>query len=503
MAAVRLLFFVLSCVVLAPGAATQGEIPLDMQVPYVHDTGWVPHAGERQEVLISFPVRFPGASSMRLYFEDVELGAAADGGPGSQLRLTSHADGAVQLMHAEHVRQWQRSSAYFNGDTVQVEVLADPGAGPSRIVMRQLDIGVAYQASQCGPNDDRALSSDARVARILPVACTAWMIKDCAHCFLSAGHCSGGFATVQFNVPLSTGTGSFNHPGPEDQYAVDSSSLQVGTSDDWAYFGCFANSTTGLTPFEAQSDAFELVPPPGLSGNTIRITGHGTDGTPSTHNQVQQTHMGPFTGNGSTLTYQADTEGGNSGSPVIWEQTNQAIGIHTNAGCSTSGSGSNSGTPITQAGLQAALDNPQGICAQGSTGGHFGNLGGEKIGFPVFTAPRMAACGTLEPDSDLTVTLTAFNPQVPGTIIVATIFVGFTLLDAPLLGGTLVPNPDIVIGDLVLGMPPTGDIIVDLAGEWPAGVPPGFETYIQTWISYSAPIWSSLVASNGLSITAP
>lgn len=44
------------------------------------------------------------------------------------------------------------------------------------------------------------------------------------------------------------------------------------------------------------------------------------------------------------MRYQTDTEGGNSGSPVIDEATGNAVGVHTHGGCSTSGGGNNSGT---------------------------------------------------------------------------------------------------------------------------------------------------------------
>ena len=51
----------------------------------------------------------------------------------------------------------------------------------------------------------------------------------------------------------------------------------------------------------------------------------------------------------------------NSGSPVINEDTGQAIGIHTHGGCSKGG-GSNLGTGSNHAGLQSALANPLGVC---------------------------------------------------------------------------------------------------------------------------------------------
>jgi len=45
---------------------------------------------------------------------------------GSYLRIVSVADGDHQTMHAHHVEQWSSTSAYFNGDTVMLELVAGP-----------------------------------------------------------------------------------------------------------------------------------------------------------------------------------------------------------------------------------------------------------------------------------------------------------------------------------------------------------------------------------------
>ena len=167
---------------------------------------------------------------------------------------------------------------------------------------------------------------------------------------------------VEFNYPLSDSNGCPGHPGPEDQYAVDLDFLQssgsAGSGDDWAYFGCFPNTETGLTPYEAQGQYFVLadVPPP-VDGQMIRITGNGTTQSPIPNewNRAQKTHVGPYTSfSGTTVQYQVDTTAGNSGSPVINEETGEAIGIHTHAGCMIDG-GENSGTAINHPGLQDAL----------------------------------------------------------------------------------------------------------------------------------------------------
>ena len=91
-----------------------------------------------------------------------------------------------------------------------------------------------------------------------------------------------------------------------------------------------------------------------LNPDSIRITGYGTD--TGTANQTQQTHVGPNAGSsGTTMRYRTDTQGGNSGSPVIDELTGYAVGVHTHGGCTSSG-GNNSGTSLFLTPFWAAVD---------------------------------------------------------------------------------------------------------------------------------------------------
>jgi V8-like Glu-specific endopeptidase len=215
--------------------------------------------------------------------------------------------------------------------------------------------GIGSPESQCGTTDDRIASTDDRTARLLTIGCTAWLIADGR--FVSAGHCvsSAGLAnTVEFNVPPSLPNGTIQHPGPEDQYTVDDSTRvfsDAGIGNDWGVFETFPNSQTGLTALQAQGIFFNVVQD--LGPAIIRITGYGIDDGAA--NQTQQTSTGPNAGSsGTTMRYRTDTEGGNSGSPIIDEATGNAVGIHTNAGC-TSGGGSNSGTSTFNTALWAEI----------------------------------------------------------------------------------------------------------------------------------------------------
>src|SRR5690606_20127707 len=70
---------------------------------------------------------------------------------------------------------------------------------------------------------------------------------------------------------------------------------------------------------------------------------------------------------GTTMRYQVDTTGGNSGSPVIDEATGEAVGVHTHGGCTTAGTGSNSGTSLFNTAFWAAVGEPPAGCEQGLT----------------------------------------------------------------------------------------------------------------------------------------
>ncbi len=324
----------------SPAWAQTAPLPHRMQ-PYALDSGLhssVPGEAATRVAVSKF-VKVPGSPWLRLNFSGVELGRA------SYLTVTSLYDGAQQRLDARALAQWKNSSAYFNGDALRIDLHV--ASGDKNVFARMTEVMVGNMeapASQCGPTDDRTASTDPRTGRLLTIGCTAWLIADGR--FVSAGHCvssAGSANTVEFNVPPSLPNGTIQHPGPEDQYVVDDATRVFsndGVGNDWGVFETLPNTQTGMTALQAQGASFNLVQ--NLGPAIIRITGYGVDS--GTANQTNQTHTGPNAGSsGTTMRYQTDTEGGNSGSPVIDEATDNAVGVHTHGGCSTGG-GNNSGT---------------------------------------------------------------------------------------------------------------------------------------------------------------
>lgn len=306
-----------------------------------------------------------GAPWMRLRFDDVALA------PGSYLIISSLLDGKFQYLDARSAAEWYNHSAYFNGDAVQVSLYAAPNSEGNRLTIGELILGEwevsnGGISSQCGSTDDRIASTEPERARLLNVGCTASLFSE-DNCFVSAGHCvQSGANTVEFNVPASLPSGTIVHPGPEDQYSVDSASREFvngGVGNDWGLFKVFNNSTTGLTPFQAQGAHLTIASAMPALPETIDLVGYGIDS--GSANQTQQRSTGPVTSiTGTTLNHQSDTEGGNSGSSIRGEN-GEVIAIHTHAGCNTQGTGSNASTAITNSGFQAALAD---FCGDGGGG---------------------------------------------------------------------------------------------------------------------------------------
>ncbi len=328
-------------------------------------------------------------------------------GRGSSITITSLQDGGDQVLDGRTLPQWQNASAVFNGDAVEIElniapddenvyfvidgvVVGDPQDVPtSEAIHEGTEPGTE---SLCGA-DNRVASNDGRTGRLFFGGCTAWLISNGR--LLTAGHCvdfdpdQGGpllpdgvldlSGVVELNVPPSQANGTTVAANPDDQYPINTGNVVwrfdgsgQGLGKDWAVFTVGPNSNTGLTPFEAQNGFFRTTNGNPAVGNTIRITGMGSDNTPAgstgnrnAQNFTNQTNTGGYVGESSSGSdiwhrYAVDTTGGSSGSPIIWNSNGFTIGIHTNAGCNADGSGANNGTSFEVNALENAIDNHPG-----------------------------------------------------------------------------------------------------------------------------------------------
>jgi V8-like Glu-specific endopeptidase len=310
------------------------------------------HSGSHDGVsgstgVVRHVIRSSGATWLRVRFDNARLGSASD------VTITSLRDGASQRLSAASLAQWGSRSAYLNGDAVEIRLsIRYPdrgvGIGISQVEAGQAPVGIE---SICGSADNRVASNDRAIGR-LSNGCTAWLIPNGR--LVTAGHCADNMSVVEFNVPLSTTGGLLQHPGPQDQYAVNTSSVVFsdgGEGNDYAVFTVFNNTTTGRTPLQTQGRSLSVTQ--AAPGSTIRITGFGTD--TGSANQTQQTHTGPRVSTTSTLvTYAVDTTGGNSGSPILDVTTGLAVGVHTHGGCTATG-GANRGTRTTVTAFWNAL----------------------------------------------------------------------------------------------------------------------------------------------------
>ena len=352
-----LFLFVLICMFIPSQILAQmQEIPLHRK-PYKLSSG--SHIGDQsgEKLVFSAVVQSPGAPWLSIHFGTYNLGQH------SYIIMTSLYDNKWQRHNQTTLDQWYNYSAFFNGDAVKIELYVVSGDRDIFFSVDELVVGEWYSPteSQCGPTDDRIASSDPAVGRIVSIGCTGWIIPNGS--IVTAGHCLDATTAniLEFNVPLSNPNGTIVHPGPEDQYSIDQSSrvfVNGGIGNDFGVCKVFPNTVTSLMPREAQGAYFTLVQD--LNSDPIRITGYGVDG--GTANQTQQTNSGPNAGSsGTTMRYVVDTEGGNSGSPVIDENTHFALGVHTHGGCTTSG-GNNSGTSFYHTDFWEAVEFGSGGC---------------------------------------------------------------------------------------------------------------------------------------------
>lgn len=321
---------------------------------------------------------------IRLFFDSVNLEGD------SYLVVTSHLDGEMQILNRQSLEEWGNSTAYFNGPSVTVELIAAPKTSNNAVSIKRVIAGDTTASSGldeiqrvCSTVDTRTASNNPATAR-MSNGCTGWMIQRGPsgnpndRCFLSAGHCFPGGATavMQFDVPLSNSNCSLNQPPVSKQFPVNPATVQFvngGMGNDWSVFRCFANSNTGKTAFQEQGAAFPLaaavVPGPatkfgyGVDGDPVSTDGNDfqcicrPNDAQAPNTQTQQTSSGLITAVVVNLVaHNLQDCGGDSGEVII-NGANEAVAIGTHGSCSGGAGGTpdNHGTAITHPDLQAAI----------------------------------------------------------------------------------------------------------------------------------------------------
>jgi V8-like Glu-specific endopeptidase len=327
-----------------------------------------------------YTINVPDAAWLRVIFSKYDLG------DNSYLEIHSLIDGSSQFHTQKSLEDWRNQSDFFNGDELEIKLNAKRGCKDvffsiDTIIIGEKNVAAYIEKDLCGA-DDRDSSSDVRIGRLttpgqgLGWVGTVWLTSNGA--ILTAAHVVdwdpfGGdgesdlldSAFIEFSVPASDANGDINPAEEEDQYKIDFDNIIIpnrwGRGYDWAILRCLPNSITGLLPHQAQGSFFRITNGNPEEEDTIRVTGYGSDETPNSANGTLQTATGPYNydsivGNRHYHTYFVDAVGGNSGSPVIWEENGFAIGIHSISNCD-SGEDGNIGTSVEHGPLEAALQN--------------------------------------------------------------------------------------------------------------------------------------------------
>ena len=422
-------------------------------------------------------IRLEGAAWLHFRFDTCELGSR------SSLTIRSLQDGGIQRHTSKTLVDWSNMSAVFNGDAVEITLHVAPGDADIRFSLSQVHVGEFLKGDEtsikslCGGDDDRGPSTDSRVGRLFYGGCTAWLTANSS--FITAGHCCDWdpddlgpqlpdgvldlWGVVEFNIPQSLANGTTVAAAPDDQYPIVTGNVTWefpggggDMGDDWCVFEVDANSNTGLFPYQAQN-FFRLSTAQPPIDATIRITGCGVDQTPpgstggrNSDNMTLQTASGEYKGvdidDGKIVhEYRVDTEGANSGGPIIYNTNGHALGVHTNSGCDE-WFGTNKGTAFGRAVFYNAVNGFLGSSARYVDNGHISTGDNGSIFHPYLSVQNGAA--GIAPGGHLCI--------VKGTYDEALVITKAMILEAP-VGSVHVGLPSSLMLEEVLPPPSTPD----------------------------------------------
>ena len=302
-------------------------------VPYTLDSGKTHNTLQVQDVVFEQVITIPLAASLRLHFDEAILS------PGSFVRITSAADSAVQELDADALDEWNLTTAYFNGETVYLELVAEPEATGDQIVLESVEY---YHADTppCHSNDNGICDGDNRVpssvlwsGRLLPGGCTA-SIYNTSSCAVTAGHCTSASIityVMQFRVPDSDGDCTINHPAPVDQFPIiaKQSPVPVTYENDWSAMIAGSNHE-GLTPYEVYGEFRAIADSVASTTAFVEIWAYGRSNSNPPRNQTQQYSSGAILARTEfNYLHNADIIFGSSGAALI--HNGEIIGVQSSA----------------------------------------------------------------------------------------------------------------------------------------------------------------------------
>ena len=246
-------------------------------------------------------------------------------------------------------------------------------------IIQFISLSKKNSRSICGDTDDRVLSNDPKCGRKrVGSICTAQLLSN--GLLAMSGHCVAddgiydmpANSFIEFNVPLSDEDGTLNFSLPEDQYPIDTASIQFehyassNCGREWTLFQVKDNAITGLSPFQAQGDFYYVTTSSPSTSQNIQIVGYGNDFDQLERDNVQQIHDGSNNGidtlsnGGIIISHEADTRKGNSGSAIQrMGNLDYSYGIHNSGGCGgtgCSGDSDNSGISFKYENLKDAIN---------------------------------------------------------------------------------------------------------------------------------------------------
>ena len=226
-------------------------------IPYAQSFEATP-ASEGKTIELA-EISFPQATSLRLYFEEVELG------PNSYLLLKGR-EGIEQKLNIEALQNWRNSSAYFNGNRIVLSIYQAPGETfrirtkevkkvAAMVVRGNLDKtsqeelpGKQRRAAADLPDFVRAVG---RFSNGVTAHYTGWIANNGA--IISSINLARqgdpaclGLDVIEFNMPLSNPDGSINHAHPDDQYPLGKSEFYAiagGSLNGFGHELCSDNTT--------------------------------------------------------------------------------------------------------------------------------------------------------------------------------------------------------------------------------------------------------------------